>query len=122
MKARSKIELLAVTGILLKKFWDTQALVCMNCTPSAVIFGGFTVLLILALFQRPAWLAFLLGVIGLASSVSLGKTFCSASHSHSLASDLLFTGAELVYLVFAFCLLDLWFEWRRPEAPSRATV
>lgn len=116
MKMRSKTELLFVIGVLLVKFWNFQLLYCAYCTPSAIILGGLTILVVMALVRRTAWLAFVIAFDGALSAIRLGNTFFSAPHAHSLTSNLLFIREEAVYLALALCLFDLWLEWQKPEA------
>jgi len=116
MKLRYKLELLFVITVLLVKFWNFQLLYCAYCTPSAIILGGLTILLVMALVRRTAWLAFVLGFDGALSALRLGNIFFSAPHAHSLTSNLLFARDEAVYVACAFCLFDLWLEWQKPEA------
>jgi hypothetical protein len=122
MNVRSKIELVVVIGVMLVKYWNIQSLYCADCTPSAIILGGITLLLAMALVRRSTWLALLLAVGAISSGMQLGKVFLSAPHAHSFTSDLLFTRDETMYLVFALCLLDLCFEWRQSKIFTAAAI
>ncbi len=122
MNVRSKIELAVVLGVIATKYWNYQLLYCANCTPSAIILGGITILLAMALVRRSIWLALFFAAAAVKSGLQLGKVFISAPHAHSFTSDLLFTREETVYLVFVFCLLDLCLAWRQPASFSEASV
>ena len=115
MKTRSKIELLVVISLIVAKCWSLQRQFSADGALSVILFGGVALLASAALLRRSTGLAFVVAMGATFSAFSLAREYCFAP-GHSLASVVLFTRDESVYLILACCLFNLWAEWRKSEA------
>jgi len=115
MKTRSKIELGIVISVILAKCFALQQQFSADGAISVILFGVIALAATAALLRRTPGLAFTLAIGSTFSAFALAREYVFMQ-SHSLASILLFTRDEVVYLGFAACLFHLWAEWRVAEA------
>lgn len=121
MKNRSKIELSVVISLIVVKAWLAQRLFAADGALSVVVFGGIALLAIGALLRRSTGFAWVLAVGATFSAFTLARGYCFEP-THSLASVVLFTRDEAIYLILACCSFDLWAEWRMASAREAAKV
>ena len=119
MKTQSKVQLLVVLSLIVAKCLSLQQQFSADGALSVVLFGGVALLASAALLRRSTGLAFVLATGATFSAFGLAREFIFAE-SHSAVTGLLFAREEAMYLVLAYCLFNLWAEWRKAEALAEA--
>ncbi len=121
MKTPSKVQLLVVISVITAKCVSLQQQFSADGAVAVILFGGVALLATAALLRRSTGLAFVVAMGATFSAFGLAREFIFAE-SHSLVTGLLFAREETMYLVLAYCLFNLWAEWRKAEALAAEAV